>query len=75
MEAKASGKAGASGAAKGGKKATEGTKSLVDKGIEFVKEHPKAILIAGVLGLLILHRHVRRERERGAGDLLHGGGR
>ena len=54
MEAKASGKAGASGAAKGGKKATEGTKSLVDKGIEFVKEHPKAILIAGVLGLLIM---------------------
>ena len=54
MEAKASGKAGASGAAKGGKKATEGTKSLVDKGIEFVKEHPKAILIAGVLGLLVM---------------------
>ena len=54
MEAKASGKAGASGAAKGGKRATEGTKSLVDKGIEFVKEHPKAILIAGVLGLLIM---------------------
>ena len=54
MEAKASGKAGASGAAKGGKKAAEGTKSLVDKGIEFVKEHPKAILIAGVLGLLIM---------------------
>ena len=54
MEAKASGKAGASGAAKGGKKAAEGTKSLVDKGIEFVKEHPKAILIAGVLGLLVM---------------------
>ena len=54
MEAKASGKAGASGAAKGGKRAAEGTKSLVDKGIEFVKEHPKAILIAGVLGLLVM---------------------
>ena len=54
MEAKASGKAGASGAAKGGKKTAEGTKSVVDKGIEFVKEHPKAILIAGVLGLLIM---------------------
>ena len=54
MEAKASGKARASGAAKGGKKAAEGTKSVVDKGIEFVKEHPKAILIAGVLGLLIM---------------------
>jgi len=54
MEAKASGRAGASGAAKGGKRAAEGTKSLVDKGIEFVKEHPKAILIAGVLGLLVM---------------------
>ena len=54
MEAKASGKAGASGAAKGGKKTAEGTKSVVDKGIEFVKEHPKAILMAGVLGLLIM---------------------
>ena len=54
MEAKASSKAGASGAAKGGKKTAEGTKSVVDKGIEFVKEHPKAILIAGVLGLLIM---------------------
>lgn len=54
MEAKASGKAGASGAAKGGKKTAEGTKSVVDKGIEFVKEHPKAILIAGALGLLIM---------------------
>ena len=56
MEAKASGRAGASasGAAKGGKKTAEGTKSLVDKGIEFVKEHPKAILIAGALGLLIM---------------------
>ncbi len=54
MEAKASGKAGASGAAKGGKRAAEGTKSLVDKGIEFVKEHPKAILIAGILGLLVM---------------------
>ena len=54
MEAKTSGKAGASGAAKGGKRAAEGTKSLVDKGIEFVKEHPKAILIAGVLGLLVM---------------------
>ena len=47
-------RAGASGAAKGGKKTAEGTKSVVDKGIEFVKEHPKAILIAGVLGLLIM---------------------
>ena len=56
MEAKASGRAGASasGAAKGGKKTAEGTKSVVDKGIEFVKEHPKAILIAGVLGLLVM---------------------
>ena len=56
MEAKASGRAGASasGAAKGGKKTAEGTKSVVDKGIEFVKEHPKAILIAGALGLLIM---------------------
>lgn len=56
MEAKASGRAGASasGAAKGGKKTAEGTKSVVDKGIEFVKEHPKAILIVGVLGLLIM---------------------
>ena len=56
MEAKASGRAGASasGAAKGGKKTAEGTKSVVDKGIEFVKEHPKAILMAGVLGLLIM---------------------
>ena len=56
MEAKASGRAGASasGAAKGGKKTAEGTKSVVDKGIEFVKEHPKVILIAGALGLLIM---------------------
>ena len=54
MEAKASGRAGASGAAKGGKKTAEGTKSVVDKGIEFVKEHPKAILIVGALGLLVM---------------------
>ena len=54
LEAKASGKAGASGAAKGGKKTAEGTKSVVDKGIEFVKEHPKAILIVGALGLLVM---------------------
>ena len=54
MEAKASGKAGASGAAKGGKKTAEGTKSVVDKGIEFVKEHPKAVLIVGALGLLVM---------------------
>ena len=27
---------------------------MVDKGIEFVKEHPKAILISGVLGLLVM---------------------
>ena len=54
MEAKASGKAGASGAAKGGKKTAEGTKSVVDKGIEFVKEHPKTILIVGALGLLVM---------------------
>ena len=54
MEAKASGRAGASGAAKGGKKTAEGTKSLVDKGVEFVKEHPKAILIVGILGLLVM---------------------
>ena len=49
-----SGRAGASGAAKGGKKTAEGTKSVVDKGIEFVKEHPKAILIVGALGLLVM---------------------
>ena len=56
MEAKASGRAGASasGAAKGGKKTAEGTKSVVDKGIEFVKEHPKAVLIVGALGLLVM---------------------
>ncbi|WP_368270155.1 C40 family peptidase [Enterocloster clostridioformis] len=54
MEARASGRAGASGAAKGGKKTAEGTKSVVDKGIEFVKEHPKAILIVGALGLLVM---------------------
>ena len=56
MEAKASGRAGASGAgaAKGGKKTAEGTKSVMDKGIEFVKEHPKAILIVGALGLLVM---------------------
>ena len=58
MEAKASGRAGASasasGTANGGKKTAEGTKSLVDKGIEFVKEHPKAILVIGVLGLMVM---------------------
>ena len=56
MEAKASGRAGASasGAAKGGKKTAEGTKSVMDKGIEFVKEHPRAILIIGALGLLVM---------------------
>ncbi len=59
LEAKASGRAGASasasgGAANGGKKTAEGTKSLVDKGIEFVKEHPKAILVIGVLGLMVM---------------------
>ena len=56
MEAKASGRAGASasGAAKGGKKTAEGTRSVMDKGIEFVKEHPKAILIIGALGLLVM---------------------
>ena len=56
MEAKASGRAGASVSetAKGGKKTAEGTKSVVDKGIEFVKEHPKAVLTIGVLALLIM---------------------
>ncbi len=58
LEAKASGRAGASasasGAANGGKKTAEGTKSLMDKGIEFVKEHPKAILVIGVLGLMVM---------------------
>ena len=56
MEAKASGRAGASasGAAKGGKKTAERTRSVMDKGIEFVKEHPKAILIVGALGLLVM---------------------
>lgn len=56
MEAKASGRAGASvsEAAKGGKRIAEGTKSVVDKGIEFVKEHPKAVLTIGVLALLIM---------------------
>lgn len=56
MEAKAGGKAGASasGTAKGTKKAARESKSLVDKGIEFVKKHPKAILIGGALALLIM---------------------
>ena len=56
MEAKAGGKAGASasGTAKGTKKAARESKSFVDKGIEFVKKHPKAILIGGALALLIM---------------------
>ena len=56
MEAKAAGRTGASasGAAKGTEKAAKGSKSLMDKGIEFVKEHPKGILIAGCLGLLVV---------------------
>ena len=56
MEAKAAGRTGASasGAAKGTEKAAKESKSIVDKGIEFVKEHPKGILIAGCLGLLVV---------------------
>ena len=56
MEAKAAGRTGASasGAASGTGKAAKESKSLVDKGIEFVKEHPKGILIAGCLGLLVM---------------------
>ena len=51
MEAKAAGRASA---ARGTGKAAKESKSLVDKGIEFVKEHPKGILIAGCLGLLVM---------------------
>ncbi len=56
MEAKAAGRTGAStsGAARGTGKAAKESKSLVDKGIEFVKEHPTGILIAGCLGLLVM---------------------
>ncbi len=56
MEPTAGGNAGASasGTAKGTKKAARESKSLVDKGIEFVKKHPKAILIGGALALLIM---------------------
>lgn len=56
MEAKASGSAGASasGTAKGTGKAAKETKSIVDKGTEFIQEHPKAILIVGGLGLLVM---------------------
>ena len=51
LEARASGK---TGAVRDGKKAAEETKSAVEKGIAFVKEHPKAILIVGILGLLVM---------------------
>lgn len=56
MEAKTAGRTGASasGAARGTGKAAKESKSLVDKGVEFVKEHPKGILIAGCLGLLVM---------------------
>ena len=56
MEAKAAGRGGASasGAARGTGKAAKESKSLVDKGVEFVKEHPKGILIVGCLGLLVM---------------------
>lgn len=56
MEAKASGSAGASasGTVKGTGKAAKESKSIVDRGTEFVKEHPRAILMIGGLGLLVM---------------------
>ena len=56
MAAKSGGRAGASasGAAKGTGKAAKESKSIVDKGIAFIKKHPKAFLIVGALALLIM---------------------
>ena len=51
LEARASGK---TGAVRDGKKAAEETKSAVEKGIAFVKEHPKALLVVGALALLVM---------------------
>lgn len=50
----ASGVSGASGAAKKAGSAAKETKSLTEKGLEFIKEHPKGILIVLILGFLIL---------------------
>ena len=54
LAAKSGGKSGASGTAKGTKTAAKGTKSLTDKAIEFVKNHPKGVLIALALALLVM---------------------
>lgn len=50
----ASGVSGASGAAKKAGGAAKETKSLTEKAMEFIKEHPKGILIVLILGFLIL---------------------
>lgn len=50
----ASGVSGASGTAKKAGSAAKETKSLTEKGLEFIKEHPKGILIVLILGFLIL---------------------
>lgn len=50
----ASGVSGASGAAKKAGSAAKETKSLTEKGLEFIKEHPKGILIVLILGFLVL---------------------
>lgn len=47
-------KASASGAAKGTKTAAKGSKSLTDKAIEFVKNHPKGVLIVLAMAFLIM---------------------
>ena len=50
----ASGASGASGAAKKTSAAAKETKSLTEKALDFVKEHPKGILIVLALGFLVV---------------------
>ena len=51
LAAKSGGKSGAS---KGTKTAAKGSKALTDKAIEFVKNHPKGVLIVLALALLVM---------------------
>ena len=54
LAAKSGGKPGASGTAKGTQTEAKGTKSLTDKAITFIKNHPKGVLVVLALALLVM---------------------